>query len=78
MYRVSIIGAGNVATQFAIAFQRAGHSVICVCNRDLEKAEQFESEKNKLTFDTEIEQIYIVGDFSVNTDGNFHKLDRNA
>ena len=40
MYRVSIIGAGNVATQFAIAFQRAGHSVICVCNRDLEKAEQ--------------------------------------
>ncbi len=40
MYRISIIGAGNVATQFAIAFQRAGHSVICVCNRNIEKAEQ--------------------------------------
>lgn len=40
MYRISIIGAGNVATQFAIAFQSAGHKVICVCNRNLEKAEQ--------------------------------------
>lgn len=40
MYRISIIGAGNVATQFAIAFQRAGHDVVCVCNRNIEKAEQ--------------------------------------
>lgn len=40
MYRISIIGAGNVATQFAMAFQQAGHNVICVCNRDTEKAEQ--------------------------------------
>lgn len=40
MYRISIIGAGNVATQFAIAFQKAGHQVVCICNRNLEKAEQ--------------------------------------
>ena len=40
MYRISIIGAGNVATQFAIAFQKAGHRVVCICNRNLEKAEQ--------------------------------------
>ena len=41
MYRISIIGAGNVATQFAIAFQKAGHQVVCICNRNLEKAEQY-------------------------------------
>ena len=40
MYRISIIGAGNVATQFAIAFQQAGHNVVCICNRNIEKAEQ--------------------------------------
>lgn len=45
---------------------------------DLEKAFLFETEKNKLTFDTEFEAIYIIGDFSVKTDGTFTKLDRNA
>ncbi len=40
MYRISIIGAGNVATQFAIAFQKAGHEVLAICNRDAEKADQ--------------------------------------
>ncbi len=40
MYRISIIGAGNVATQFAIAFTMAGHNVECICNRDIDKAEK--------------------------------------
>ncbi len=40
MYRISIIGAGNVATHFAIAFTMAGHNVECICNRDIEKAEK--------------------------------------
>ncbi len=40
MYNISIIGAGNVATQFAIALQSAGQNVVCVCNRNIEKAEQ--------------------------------------
>ena len=31
----------------------------------------FESEKNKLTYDMEIEPIYLVGDFSVKTKGSF-------
>lgn len=33
----------------------------------LEKARQFESEKNKLTYATEIEAFYLVGDFGVKT-----------
>lgn len=45
---------------------------------NIEKAKQFESEKNKLTFDMEIEQIYLVGDFSVDTRGVFTELDKNA
>jgi hypothetical protein len=45
---------------------------------NLEKAKIFESEKNKLTYDMEIEPIYIVGDFSVRTDGEFEKLDKDA
>ena len=47
-------------------------------NENVEKAKKFESEKNKLTFDMEIEQIYLVGDFSVKTEGVFEELERNA
>lgn len=45
---------------------------------NIEKAKKFESEKNKLTLDMEIEQIYLVGDFSVKTEGIFKELERNA
>ncbi len=45
---------------------------------NLEKAKVFESEKNKLTYDTEIEAIYIIGDFSVKCDGAFCPLERKA
>lgn len=45
---------------------------------NIRKSLVFESEKNKLTFDTEIEQIYLVGDFTVKTDGEFESLDRDA
>ena len=44
----------------------------------MEKAKEFEAEKNKLTFDMEIEQIYLAGNFSVKTDGTFEELDKNA
>ncbi|MBQ9083700.1 MAG: hypothetical protein IJY28_09415 [Clostridia bacterium] len=37
-----------------------------------------ESEKNKLTFDMELEQIYLVGDFAVETPGAFEELARGA
>lgn len=45
---------------------------------NIKRARVFESEKNKLTFDMEIEQIYLVGDFSIKTNGIYEQLDRNA
>ena len=45
---------------------------------NMAKSKAFESEKNKLTFDTELEQIYLVGDFSVETEGSFEELARGA
>lgn len=39
---------------------------------------KFESERNKLNYDIEIETIYIIGEFGVRTDGNWFKLERNA
>lgn len=44
----------------------------------LEKALIFETEKNKLTYDVEIEPCYLMGDFGIKTDGSFEKLDRDA
>ena len=41
---------------------------------DLDKAYQFESEKNKLAYDMEIEPIYLLGDFSVTTSGTWEDL----
>ena len=45
---------------------------------DRRKSFIFESEKNKLVYDMEIEAIYLTGDFSVRTDGSMTKLDKNA
>ncbi len=42
------------------------------------KAFIFESEKNKLVYDMEIEAIYLLGDFSVKTDGKWETLEKNA
>ena len=38
----------------------------------------FESERNKLTYDREIEPIYLVGDFSVKCNGYFEEVGNNA
>lgn len=43
-----------------------------------EKAFDSISQRSKLTYGIEFEPIFITGDFSVNTDGNFFKLDKNA
>ena len=45
---------------------------------NIRKSREFESEKNKLTFDMEIEQIYLVGDFDVSGVGTFTDLPRKA
>ena len=44
----------------------------------VEKARKFESELNKLVYDMEIEAVYLVGDFSVKTDGVWEKLPKNV
>ena len=43
--------------------------------QNLKKAKEHESERNKLVYDTEIEAIYLLGDFSVRTDGVWTKLE---
>lgn len=43
---------------------------------NLKKSFIFESEKNKLAYDMEIEAIYLLGDFSVRTDGEWTELER--
>ncbi len=45
---------------------------------NLEKSYIFESEKNKLAYDMEIEAVYLLGDFSVETSGTWDALDKNA
>ena len=68
-------------------YVKSGENVISFdCNfaqsdkfhENLEKAYIFESEKNKLTYDMEIEAVYLVGDFSVKTTGEWEDLERNA
>lgn len=44
----------------------------------LERAHKFESEGNKLTFDSEIESIYIVGAFGVKSQASYVECERNA
>ena len=45
---------------------------------NLRKSYIFESEKNKLAYDMEIEAIYLVGDFTVKTPGQWTPLERHA
>lgn len=45
---------------------------------NIDKAWKFESERNKINYDMEIEAVYLIGDFSVRTDGKWTKLDRKA
>ena len=44
----------------------------------LRRARVFEAEKNKLTYDSEIEAIYLIGSFGVATPGTYEALPRDA
>jgi hypothetical protein len=44
----------------------------------LRRAREFEGERNKLTYDSEIEAVYLVGDFGVQTPGTYEQLSRHA
>ena len=46
--------------------------------KDLEDAFVFETMKNKLTYDMEIEPCYLAGDFGVEVAGEWKPLERNA
>ncbi len=45
---------------------------------NMKKSKIFESEKNKLTYDMEIESMYLVGDFGVRCDGKFEEIPNDA
>ena len=45
---------------------------------NIAKSKQFESEKNKLCYDMEIEPLYLLGDFAVETDGGFEPLENDG
>lgn len=45
---------------------------------NLSNARIFESEKNKLSYDMEIEPIYLIGNFGITTKGIWRGLDKNA
>ena len=45
---------------------------------NVKKSLEFESEKNKLSYDMELEAIYLKGDFAVKTDDCFECLEREA
>jgi len=44
----------------------------------VEQARGFEGVRNRLAFDSEIEAVYLAGDFDVRTPGTFTPLERNA
>ena len=46
--------------------------------KNLQNAWKFQSEKNKLCYDMEIEAIYLLGTFSVKTEGLWEKLELDA
>ncbi len=46
--------------------------------KNIERSYGFESNRNKLSFDMEIEACYLIGDFSVETKGEWTELDKNA
>ncbi|MBR5923141.1 MAG: hypothetical protein IKZ59_05040 [Clostridia bacterium] len=66
---------------------KKGANELCLCcdfgqsesvYRMLNEIATFESVKNKLTYDMEIEAVYLEGDFGVFTDNKFEFIERNA
>ncbi|MHB1453518.1 MAG: hypothetical protein ACYCYM_06130 [Saccharofermentanales bacterium] len=62
----NIIVCSTVFRQRPVVYENIANSLL------------FESEKNRLTYDDEIECIALIGDFSVRTPGIFTGMDRNA
>ncbi len=69
------------------AYLKEGNNEICLdCDfvqseavyKMLDDIKYFESVKNRLTYDMEIEAVYLKGDFGVYTDNEFEFIERNA
>ena len=67
------VKCGENIISFDIDFEQSAQMY-----ENLKKAQIFESEKNRLVYDVEIEAIYLAGDFSVTTTGRWEKLEKNA
>ena len=68
-------------------YVKQGENILCLdCDfvqsesvyNKLKQLKKFESLKNSLTYDMEIEAVYLNGDFGVFTDNGFEYIDRNA
>ncbi|MDO4736539.1 MAG: DUF2520 domain-containing protein [Bacteroidia bacterium] len=59
MYKISFIGAGNVAYRLSLALQKAGHIINCICNRNSENGE-----KVVRALKRESSKAYIVNDIA--------------
>lgn len=64
-----------------------GENELLVCGRFHQRQKVYdvlfgenvhETEKNKLTLDTELESLYLVGDFGVHLNGDYHRGERRA
>lgn len=64
---------GENIISFDCNFKQKNHVYDC-----MEKARYCETEKNKLVYDMEIEAVYLLGDFTVVTDGKWEMLQKNA
>lgn len=64
---------GNNTISFECDFEQSNKFY-----QNMKKAYQFESEKNKLCYDMEIEAVYLVGEFSVECIGTWKELDKDA
>ena len=67
------VAAGENTIRLSIDFVQSAEVY-----ENIKKSLIFESEKNKLSYDTEIEAIYLIGGFGVETAGSFTPLPKRA
>ncbi len=67
----ALVKEGENEVHLSCAFEQSPQTY-----ENLKKSLQFESEKNKLSYDMEIEAVYLKGDFGVYSDTPFETLER--
>ncbi len=69
----SYVIVGENKIELSVCFEQSEETY-----KNIKNAAIFESEKNKLVYDMEVEPIYLVGDFAVRCGGEFTDVGRNA